>query len=97
MTKLAPHYFRIRQVAKLLGETQPTLRFWEEQFRRQLGGVERAGSGKCGQRRYTRAHLEALRQIQRLIRVELYTIAGAKRQLRLIGDMRAHLKEGQDA
>lgn len=69
-------YFRIGEVTELLGENDHTLRFWEQEFRVR---VERS---KCGQRIYSRKTVELLIRIRRLLRVELYTIAGAKRRLR---------------
>lgn len=75
------HYFRIGEIARWLDEEAHVLRFWEEQFGRLLtGDVARS---RRGQRNYTRAQAISFAAIQELLRVELYTIEGAKRRLRL--------------
>lgn len=71
--------FRVGDVVRLLDETPATLRFWEHEF----GNWLRPLRSKSGQRVYTAHCLDNLRTVQRLLRVELYTIEGAKRQLRL--------------
>ena len=73
---------RIGDVARLIKETTVTVRWWQEEFCVFLR-VDRSGSA---QRVYSSRALETLREIQRLLRVELYTIAGAKRQLRLAAE-----------
>lgn len=73
--------YRIGEVARWLGVDTHVVRFWEEQFgARYLGPLERTRSG---QRVYSRRNAVALGAIRELLYVELYTIAGAKRQLRL--------------
>ncbi|CAO0824516.1 MerR family transcriptional regulator [Desulfarculales bacterium] len=69
-------YFRIGEVAELLGVETYVLRYWESEFP-QLRPV-RAPSR---QRLYCRADVETLLYIKRLLHDEGYTIAGAKRRL----------------
>ncbi|MFH1034840.1 MAG: MerR family transcriptional regulator [Pseudomonadota bacterium] len=69
-------YFRIGEVAELLGVETYVLRYWESEFP-QLKPV-RAPSR---QRLYRRADVETLSYIKRLLHEEGYTIAGAKRRL----------------
>ena len=75
----------IGDVARMLGEPEHVLRFWQSEFGYALGlgSVPRSrGKRRC----YPPDTVATLREVQRLLRVELYTIAGAKRQLRLAAD-----------
>lgn len=54
-----------------------TIRYWEREFAEFLNPVRTEG----GQRRYRREDIEVLKEIKRLLKEELYTIAGAKRAL----------------
>lgn len=74
-----PIWHRIGDVARLLGETVPTLRWWE----RELAPYAPVQYMLRGHRWYKPEQLEQWCEIQRLLRVELYTTEGAKRQLRL--------------
>ena len=69
-------YFRIGEVAELLGVETYVLRYWESEFP-QLRPV-RAPSR---QRLYRRADVETLLYIKSLLHEQGYTIAGAKRRL----------------
>ncbi|MBI5523244.1 MAG: MerR family transcriptional regulator [Desulfarculus sp.] len=69
-------YFRIGEVAELLGVETYVLRYWESEFP-QLRPV-RAPSR---QRLYRRADVETLVYIKGLLHEQGYTIAGAKRRL----------------
>ncbi|MDW8106464.1 MAG: MerR family transcriptional regulator [Armatimonadota bacterium] len=62
----------------LVGVEPHTIRYWEREFTEFLSPVRTAG----GQRRYRREDIEVLLEIKRLLKEELYTIAGAKRVLR---------------
>jgi DNA-binding transcriptional MerR regulator len=55
-----------------------TIRYWEREFAEFLNPVRTAG----GQRRYRPEDIEVLKEIKRLLKEELYTIAGAKRKLK---------------
>ncbi len=69
-------YFRIGEVAELLGVETHVLRYWESEFP-QLSPT-RAPSG---QRLYRRPDVEKLIVVRRLLHQEGYTIAGARRRL----------------
>ncbi|MCS7301429.1 MAG: MerR family transcriptional regulator [Fimbriimonadales bacterium] len=61
----------------LVGVEPHTIRYWEREFAEFLNPVRTQG----GQRRYRREDIEVLIEIRRLLKEELYTIAGAKRVL----------------
>jgi DNA-binding transcriptional MerR regulator len=71
------HYFRIGEVARILGVAPHVLRFWEGEFR-----AIRPEKSSSGQRVYARRDVERLLVIRRLLREERYTIEGARRYLR---------------
>jgi len=71
------HYFRIGEVARILGVATHVIRFWETEFR----GV-RPEKSASGQRVYGRRDVQRLAVIRRLLRDERYTIDGARRYLR---------------
>lgn len=73
-------YHSITEVAKIIGEEQHVLRYWEREFS-QL----RPQKNRAGNRVYTRRDLAILRVIQRLLRDERYTVAGAREFLRQHG------------
>jgi DNA-binding transcriptional MerR regulator len=77
-------YFRIGQVAKLLGVETHVLRFWESEFP-QIKPT-RAPSGR---RIFHRVDVEILAVVQHLLHGEGYTIAGARRRLEEIADAQA--------
>ena len=70
-------YFRIGEVARLLGVATHVLRFWETEF-----ALVRPQKSASGQRVYTRRDVEHLATIKRLLRDERYTLEGARRYLR---------------
>ncbi len=61
----------------LTGVETHTIRYWEREFSEFLQPVRTAG----GQRRYRPEDIEVLKEIKRLLKDEMYTIAGAKRKL----------------
>lgn len=69
--------FRIGEVATLLGVRPSVLRFWETEFK-----SVRPQKSRSGQRLYTRANVERLVEIRRLLYELKFTIAGARRRLR---------------
>lgn len=69
-------YFRIGQVAELLGVETHVLRFWESEFP-QIKPT-RAPSGR---RIFHRHDVQILALVQHLLHREGYTIAGARRRL----------------
>ena len=68
--------FKIGEVATLLGVATSLLRFWETEFK-----VVKPRKTKSKQRSYTPGDVTRLREIQHLLKVEGYTIAGARRRL----------------
>lgn len=73
---------RIGDVARMLGESEHVVRYWTNEFALYLRAPRSVG----GQRFYSVEQVGVLRAIQHDLRVELYTIAGAKRQLRLAAE-----------
>lgn len=70
-------YFRIGEVARLLGVAPHVIRFWETEFK-----SLRPQKSRAGQRVYTRRDVERLVTIKRLLKEERYTIEGARKYLR---------------
>lgn len=70
-------YFRIGEVAKALGVQPHVVRFWQQQF-----PTVRPERSKTGRFLYTKNTVEQLAFIQKLLKDEGYTIAGAKKALR---------------
>ena len=70
--------FSISQVNALTGVPKSTIRFWEKEFKEFLVPHRTKGN----QRRYDRAAVEIVENINRLVTVEGYTLEGARRQLR---------------
>ena len=70
-------YFRIGEVAGLVGVEPHVLRYWETEFR----SVRPQKSAK-GQRIYSRRDVETLLKVKELLYAHRFTIAGARRKLR---------------
>ncbi len=73
-------YFRIGEVAHLVGVEPHVLRYWEHEFR-----SIRPTKSQRGQRVYSRRDVDHLRRIRTLLYEEGFTIAGAKKALRARG------------
>lgn len=69
-------YFRIGDVASLLGLKPYVIRFWEGEF--PFLAPDKASSG---QRVYRRTQIESLVLVKHLLHVERYSIEGAKKKL----------------
>lgn len=69
-------YFKIGDVAVILGVAPSVLRFWESQFP-QL----KPGKSGTGQRLYRRKDVELALEIKRLVHDEGFTLAGARQAL----------------
>ena len=69
-------YFRIGEVAGLVGVEPHVLRYWEREFR----SIRPTKSAK-GQRVYSRRDVENLLRVRELLYSEGFTIAGAKKRL----------------
>lgn len=74
-----PHklYFRIGEVARVVGVKPYVLRYWESEF-----AVLRPEKTASGHRLYRRRDVEILLDIKRLLYDEKFTISGAKKRLR---------------
>ena len=70
-------YYRIGEVAGIVGVEPHVLRYWETEFR----SVRPQKSAK-GQRIYSRRDVETLLKVKDLLYAHRFTIAGAKRKLR---------------
>jgi len=70
-------YFRIGEVAKLVGVKPYVLRYWESEI-----PALRPTKTKSRHRLYRRRDVELLLEIKRLLYAERYTIEGAKKRLR---------------
>ncbi len=70
-------YFKIGEVAKLVGVKPYVLRYWETEF-----PMIRPGKSRSRHRLYRRRDVEALLEIKRLLHAERFTIEGAKRRLK---------------
>jgi DNA-binding transcriptional MerR regulator len=73
-------YFRIGEVASLVGVEPHVLRYWEREFR----SIRPSKSAK-GQRVYSRRDVENLLRVRDLLYAEGFTIAGAKKKLMRTG------------
>jgi DNA-binding transcriptional MerR regulator len=69
----------IRVASAITGIEIHTLRYWENEFSEFLRPIRTKG----GQRRYRPEDIRAIFTIKRLLRDEMYSIAGARRYLRL--------------
>ena len=82
MSSLPPKlYFRIGEVAGLVGVEPHVLRYWEREFR----SIRPTKSAK-GQRVYSRRDVENLMRVRELLYAEGFTIAGAKKKLQRTGN-----------
>lgn len=73
-------YFKIGEVAKLVGVQPHVLRYWE----REVSSIK-PGKTAANQRRYRRRDVELFRETKRLLYDEKFTLAGAKQQLSEFG------------
>jgi DNA-binding transcriptional MerR regulator len=70
-------YYRIGEVAGIVGVEPHVLRYWETEFR----SIRPQKSAK-GQRIYSRRDVETLLKVKDLLSAHRFTIAGARRKLR---------------
>jgi DNA-binding transcriptional MerR regulator len=69
-------YYRIGEVAELVGVEPHVLRYWEREFR-----TIRPTKSPKGQRVYSRRDVETLSRVRELLYGEGFTIAGARKKL----------------
>ncbi len=74
-------YFKIGEVAEIVGVEPYTLRYWETEF-----SALKPNKSRSQQRLYRKRDVELLLKIKKLLYKDLYTIAGAKRQLLKSGE-----------
>ena len=67
----------IGDVSKISGLPAHTIRYWEKEFKDFLSPLRTIGQ----QRRYDEHDIEVIEEIRHLLKVEGFSIAGAKRQL----------------
>jgi DNA-binding transcriptional MerR regulator len=70
-------FFKIGEVARLVGVKPYVLRYWETEFERL-----RPGKTRTGQRTYSRADVALLAEIRHLLYERRFTIEGARKRLR---------------
>lgn len=70
-------YFKIGEVAEIVGVAPHVLRYWETEF-----ATLKPQKSRTQQRVYRRRDVATLLRIKRLLYVEKFTIAGARKQLR---------------
>jgi DNA-binding transcriptional MerR regulator len=75
--ELVKLYYRIGEVANIVGVQPHVLRYWETEFR-----TIRPQKSHKGQRVYSRRDVEKLLRVKDLLKNQGFTIAGAKRKLR---------------
>ena len=74
-------YFKIGEVAQIVGVPAYVLRYWETEFK-----VIKPQKSRAQQRVYRRRDVETLLKIKHLLYAKKFTIAGARQQLRLGGE-----------
>lgn len=88
----AKKYFKIGEVADLVGVEPHVLRYWETQFPQ-----VRPHKARSGHRLYRRREVETLLVIRELLHVQRFTIAGARQALRQPGGAQSLLPRFFDA
>lgn len=74
---LSKLYYSIGEVAELLGVNASLLRFWEKEF-----NLAVSKKNKKGNRLYTTKEIDKIRRIYQFVKVEGYTLEGAKKALK---------------
>ena len=72
--------YSISQVNALTGVPKPTLRFWEKEFQQYIEPLRTPGN----QRRYDEHTIDNIQKINHLVKVEGYTLEGARKKLEAI-------------
>lgn len=76
MADLSKLFYRIGEVAQIVGVEVHVLRYWETEF-----PSVRPMRSRKGQRVYSRRDVELLLEIRRLLKVERLTVEGARKRL----------------
>ncbi len=69
-------YYSIGEVSEITGLDQHVLRYWESEF-----NVLKPKKNRSGRRVYTPEDIEVVQRLYHLLKVEKYTIEGAKQVL----------------
>jgi DNA-binding transcriptional MerR regulator len=69
-------YYKIGEVAGVLGVRTSVLRFWESEF-----SFLKPGKSSSGQRMYSRSEVDLIKQVKHLLYEEKFTIDGVKKQM----------------
>ena len=69
-------YYKIGEVAQLIGVRTSVLRFWESEF-----SFLKPEKSSTGQRLYTKKEVELIQEVKRLLYSEKYTLEGVKKRL----------------
>ena len=83
---MQPQTYTIGQVSRKLDVEQHTLRYWEKEFKDFIHPQRVSRRYRA----YTDTDVIILRQIKDLLTVDLFTIAGARRQMSLRGQFLSH-------
>jgi DNA-binding transcriptional MerR regulator len=87
-----PKLFSIGQVNAVTGIPKPTLRYWEKEFGEYLEPRRTTGN----QRRYDEESITKIEKINYLVKVQGYTIDGARRQLEKLEKVKEAESASQD-
>ncbi|HUU00714.1 MAG TPA: MerR family transcriptional regulator [Myxococcota bacterium] len=77
-------YFKIGEVSEIVGVEPYVLRYWESEF-----PALKPNKSRSQQRMYRKRDVELLLKIKKLLYEDMYTIAGAKKQLSRSGEKSA--------
>jgi DNA-binding transcriptional MerR regulator len=75
-------FFRIGEVAEIVGVRAHVLRYWEEEF-----GILKPMKTRGAHRQYRRRDVELALIIKKLLHDEGFTVAGARKRLREMGHL----------
>jgi DNA-binding transcriptional MerR regulator len=81
-------FFRIGEVADIVGVRPHVLRYWEEEL-----GILRPMKTRGAHRQYRRRDVEIALVIKKLLHEEGFTVAGARKRLREMGHLKAAGRE----
>lgn len=76
--QLSKLYYSIGEVSKLLDVNPSLLRFWEKEFE-----LEVSKKNKKGNRLFTVKEIEKINKIYHFVKIEGYTLEGAKKVLKI--------------